>query len=87
MEWHAADTPGKARAAATKAARAKAAQARKHRLSFEYRFPSGVKQSVDSDRRLDQWYRDAKYGAFIHWGVYSMLEGLGGGRLVRWGGG
>lgn len=20
-----------------------------------------------------QWYRDAKFGLFIHWGVYSLL--------------
>ena len=63
-----------AKAARMKAAKARA-EARKRRHSFEYRFPEGVRQTPDSEKRLDQWYRDAKYGAFIHWGVYSMLEG------------
>jgi len=77
---HAAENPGrgraaKARAARAKAAREKAARERKRRLSFEYRFPEGVRLTQNSEKRLDQWYRDAKYGAFIHWGVYSMLEG------------
>lgn len=22
-----------------------------------------------------QWYKDAKYGLFIHWGLYSILAG------------
>ena len=28
-------------------------------------------QSLDS-RPNPQWYRDAKFGIFIHWGVYSV---------------
>lgn len=42
---------------------------------YQTRFSSSVKQTPDSEARLDQWYRDAKYGAFIHFGVYSMLAG------------
>src|SRR5271163_2094366 len=26
----------------------------------------------DHDRRI-QWWRDAKFGMFIHWGLYSIL--------------
>jgi alpha-L-fucosidase len=43
--------------------------------SFEYRFAGDLKQTPDSEARLDQWYKDAKFGAFIHFGVYSTLEG------------
>jgi len=42
---------------------------------FEYRFADDLKQTEDSLKRVDQWFRDAKFGAFIHFGVYSMLEG------------
>jgi len=43
--------------------------------SFEYRFSDDLKQTADSEARLDRWFRDAKFGAFIHFGVYSSLEG------------
>ena len=42
---------------------------------FSERFPAGLEQTPDSLERLDKWFTDAKYGAFIHFGVYSMLEG------------
>lgn len=44
-------------------------------VSFEYRFDDDLKQTPDSEARLDAWFKDAKFGAFIHFGVYSMLEG------------
>ncbi len=44
-------------------------------VSFEYRFDDNLKQTPDSEARLDAWFKDAKFGAFIHFGVYSMLEG------------
>jgi alpha-L-fucosidase len=47
----------------------------KRNISFEYRFPESLKQTPDSEERLNQWFRDAKFGAFIHFGVYSTLEG------------
>ena len=43
--------------------------------SFEYRFPDDLKQTPDSIARQNKWFRDAKFGAFIHFGVYSTLEG------------
>ncbi|MDC0177917.1 alpha-L-fucosidase [Polaribacter sp.] len=48
---------------------------KKKNVSFEYRFPSNLKQTPDSEVRLNQWYKDAKFGAFIHFGVYSTLAG------------
>ena len=44
-------------------------------VSFEYRFADDLQQTADSIARKDLWFRDAKFGAFIHFGVYSMLEG------------
>ena len=46
---------------------------KKRDVSFEYRFADDLKQTPDSEARLDQWFADAKFGAFIHFGVYSML--------------
>lgn len=43
--------------------------------TFEYRFSEDLKQTQDSEERLNKWYKDAKFGAFIHFGVYSTLEG------------
>ncbi len=43
--------------------------------SFEYRFSGDLKQGPDSEARLDKWFRDAKFGAFIHFGAYSPLAG------------
>ncbi|MDF7826509.1 alpha-L-fucosidase [Pontiellaceae bacterium B12227] len=47
----------------------------KRNTTFGYRFDDSLKQTPDSEARLEQWYKDAKFGAFIHFGVYSMLEG------------
>ena len=44
-------------------------------ISFEYRFGEELKQTDDSLERQALWFRDAKFGAFIHFGVYSTLEG------------
>ena len=43
--------------------------------NFEYRFDDDLKQTSDSKARQELWFRDAKFGAFIHFGVYSTLEG------------
>lgn len=32
------------------------------------------KEKVMADTK-QQWYKDAKYGLFIHWGLYSILAG------------
>lgn len=44
-------------------------------VSFEYRFGDELKQTPDSLARQELWFRDAKFGAFIHFGAYSQLEG------------
>ncbi len=43
--------------------------------TFEHRFSDDLKQTADSEARLDLWFRDAKFGAFIHFGAYSTLAG------------
>ena len=30
-----------------------------------------------SHHTCPNWYRDAKFGIFIHWGVYSVPDSLG----------
>ncbi len=44
-------------------------------VTFEYRFDNDLQQTPDSIARKEQWFYDAKFGAFIHFGVYSQLEG------------
>ena len=44
-------------------------------ITFGYRFDDDLEQTPDSKARQDIWFRDAKFGAFIHFGVYSSLEG------------
>ena len=51
--------------------------------AFEHRFSDDLKQTADSEARLDKWFRDAKFGAFIHFGVYSSLEGEYKGRGLK----
>jgi arylsulfatase A-like enzyme/alpha-L-fucosidase len=42
---------------------------------IDIRYPAGLEQTSDSEARLDQWFRDAKFGVFIHFGLYSPLAG------------
>lgn len=44
-------------------------------ITFEHRFDDSLRQTPDSIERQNKWFRDAKFGAFIHFGVYSTLEG------------
>jgi alpha-L-fucosidase len=43
--------------------------------TYKERFDADLKQTPDSEARLEKWFKDAKFGIFIHFGVYSMLEG------------
>ncbi|HNR19661.1 MAG TPA: alpha-L-fucosidase [Bacteroidia bacterium] len=40
-------------------------------------------QSLDS-RPVPQWYKDAKFGIFIHWGVYSVPSWCTKGNYAEW---
>jgi len=35
----------------------------------------GFRHTPESEARLNKWFRDAKFGAFIHFGPYSTLAG------------
>lgn len=56
-------------------AKKKKQKAANPKLDFGYRFDADLKQTPDSIARLDKWFRDAKFGVFIHFGAYSSLEG------------
>lgn len=51
--------------------------------SYAYRFDASLQQTPDSISRKSQWSYDAKFGAFIHFGVYSVLEGAYQGKVPR----
>lgn len=39
---------------------------------------------METDKRKE-WFRDAKYGMFIHWGLYAQLGGVWNGREFKYG--
>ena len=43
--------------------------------SFTKRFAADLRHPPESEARLNKWFRDAKYGVFIHFGAYSQLAG------------
>src|SRR5262249_20813809 len=42
---------------------------------------SGQRPQARSDRRLD-WWRDARFGLFVHWGLYAIPAGRWKGQAV-----
>jgi alpha-L-fucosidase len=42
---------------------------------FDKLMPSTLKHPPETEARLDKWFRDSKFGAFIHFGAYSPLAG------------
>jgi len=61
---------------ADQAAKPQTDPAKIDKRSFDYRFPKGLKQTADSEARLEAWFRDARFGAFIHFGIPSELAGM-----------
>ena len=59
-----------------KATKPVADQAKVDKRSFDYHIPPGLQQTADSEARLQQWFTDAKFGAFIHFGIPSKLAGM-----------
>jgi len=41
----------------------------------------GIGQTPTASNRAD-WFREAKFGMFVHWGLYSILEGSYGGKTL-----
>lgn len=40
------------------------------------------KSKLSLDSQKAEWFRKAKFGMFIHWGLYSVLEGSYNGRTM-----
>ena len=49
---------------------------------FINHFQSIQAQSVPNDQRM-QWWRDARFGMFIHWGVYAVPAGTYNGQKIN----
>jgi alpha-L-fucosidase len=45
----------------------------------------GVYKPTEAERQRIAWFRDAKFGLFIHWGLYSQMAGYWKGELVKGG--
>ena len=43
-------------------------------LQAQDKVKPGVESAADRDARL-AWWREAKFGMFVHWGVYSVVGG------------
>ena len=46
-----------------------------HADSFEKRFAADLRHPPESEARLNKWFRNEKFGVFIHFGAYSPLAG------------
>ena len=42
---------------------------------FDTLMPPTLKHPPETEARLNKWFRDSKFGAFIHFGAYSQLAG------------
>jgi len=41
-------------------------------------------QPTEENLKNREWFQDAKYGLFVHWGVYSLMGGGGDGGIAEW---
>ena len=46
--------------------------------------PTPVYLPVPENLRAREWFQDAKFGVFLHWGLYSQLGGVGTARGAEW---
>src|SRR5688500_15759766 len=44
-------------------------------IAFTLLLSSGFSQTLSKDERI-KWWREARFGMFIHWGVYAQLAGV-----------
>lgn len=44
-------------------------------LLINLNFISGQTAKLSLDPQQAEWFKEAKFGMFVHWGLYSMLEG------------
>ena len=43
-----------------------------------------VYQPLPENLAARQWFQDAKFGVFLHWGLYSELGGVGSNHIAEW---
>jgi alpha-L-fucosidase len=55
-------------------------------IAFFYAAQIFIAQPLTKDERM-QWWREARFGMFIHWGVYAVPAGVYKGHQMRRGGG
>ncbi len=48
-------------------------------------FNTGKTQAQENVNQRAKWFTDARFGMFIHWGIYSGIEGLWKGEALRHG--
>ena len=41
-------------------------------------------QPAEENLKNREWFQDAKYGMFLHWGVYSVMGGGGDMGIAEW---
>ncbi len=46
---------------------------------------TGTYKPNETEKQRIQWFRDAKFGMFMHWGLYAQMAGYWKGELVRGG--
>ncbi len=49
--------------------------AEREKKDFDTIMPPTLKHPPETEARLNKWFRDSKFGAFIHFGAYSTLAG------------
>ena len=50
-------------------------------LTQTEKVPAKVESTADRDARM-KWWREARFGMFVHWGLYSGLAGTWNGKPV-----
>ena len=51
-------------------------------FAFLFSFSVFAQQAKSPEARV-QWFKDARFGMFIHWGLYSAAEGIWEGERLR----
>ena len=53
-------------------------------LNFTLVFSQSIYQPSEKNLENREWFQDAKFGMFVHWGVYSVLAGGGEVGIAEW---
>jgi hypothetical protein len=72
-----------ARSAATASSNGDAANGALNKIDLESPELAWWRESMKNHDQRIQWWRDARFGMFIHWGVYSTLGGTWNGQPLQ----